>query len=131
MLDGGGEAGNEVADVARFDAGGSGFCGVGVPAALRPAEGVVYFQGFHAFDGFHRQSLPLRGFAHGFVDGARQRELRENASDDDDRDDGQRYYGELAGNHVHHGDKQQEERHIDEGEQAGAGHEVAHGFEVA
>ena len=32
---------------------------------------------------------------------------------------------------MHHGDEQQEERHINEGEQAGAGHEVAHGLKVA
>ena len=131
LLDGGGEAGDEVADVARFDAGGGGFCGVGVPAALRPAEGVVYFQGFHAFNGFYRKPLSLRGFAHGFVDGTRQRELREDAGDDDHRDDGQRHHRQLSGDHVHHGDEQQEERHIDEGEQAGAGHEVAHRFKVA
>ena len=125
------EVDDQVADVLLAHGGGSGGGSEALPALLRPVGGVVGLEGFDALDGLDSQALALRALAHGNVDGLGQRLLRQQAGNHHDGHGEQRHDGQGAGHHVHDENEQQHEGQIDQGQQAGAGHEIAHRFEIA
>ena len=131
LLHGDGEVDHEVAGVFDFDGRSGSFGGVFVPALLRPRCGVVGFQGFDAFDGFNGKAGALRTFFHRFVDVARERALYDKTDNHDNRNDGQGNECQFAADHGNYEDKQQQERQVDNSQQAGTGHELAHGFKFA